>query len=303
MLEKVMELELIMVLLILAGVWLRKRGVITDAGRDCVTDIVMQIVLPCNIFLSFQLEVEPGMFRKFGTTMLISLLVMVGVAVLGKLLYRSKPEPQAKVFQYGLVNSNALFIGLPVVQSLLGDPGVIQQNMYMIFVRVFCWSYGLSLYTGEKASWKQSLKKLLRHPCMAATLLGVAFLVLELPLPEFARRTLSYCSSCQMALSMLLIGTILAELKWRQMFRKDIWGFSLVRLGIVPGLTWLGCSVFQVDPVVRAACVLMSGMPAASLTAVLAARYKGDAQLGSLIVTASTLLSVVSIPLWFLLLQ
>ncbi len=303
MLNKVLELELIMVLLILAGVWLRRRGTITDGGRDCITDVMMQLVLPCNIFLSFRLEVEPGVFQKFGATMLISLLVMLGVALLGKLLYGTKPEQQARVFQYGLINSNALFIGLPVIQSLLGDPGVVQQNMYMIFVRVFCWSYGLSLYTGEKANWRQSVKKLLTHPCMVATILGAAFLVFRLPLPSFAERTLAYCSNCQMALSMLLIGTILAELKWKKLLRLDIWGFALVRLVLVPGLTWLGCCLFRVDAIVTATCVLMAGMPAASLTAVLAARYRCDAGLASLIVTVSTLLSVVSVPVWFLILQ
>lgn len=303
MLSKVLELELIMVLLILAGVVLRRKGTLTDAGRDCITDILMQVVLPCNIFLSFQLEVSADVFAKFGTTMLISLLIMIGVAVLGKVCYRDQPESRAKVFQYGLINSNALFIGLPVVQSLLGDAGVIQQNMYMIFVRMFCWSYGLSLYTGTKADWKSSAKRLLTHPCMAATLLGVGFMVLKLPLPSFVQRTLNYCSSCLMALSMFLIGSVLANLDVSKLLRRDIWGFSLLRLVVVPGLVALGCRLFSVDPVVTSTCVLMAGMPAASLTAVLAARYHADAELGALIVTLSTMLSMISIPLWFLILQ
>ena len=303
MLNKVLELELIMVLLILAGVWLRRQGVLTDGGRDCITDIMMRLILPCNIFLSFQMEVPPEVFRQFGCTMLISLLVMIGVAVLGKVCYRRKPEHQAKVFQYGLVNSNALFIGLPMIQSLLGDPGVIQQNMYMIFVRVFCWSYGLSLYTGEKADWKQSAKKLVKHPCMLATLLGLVFMLGKIPLPSFAQRTLSYCGGCLMALSMLLIGAILSEVSVKKLFRRDVWLFSLLRLGVLPGLVFLGCRIFRVDAIVTATCTLMAGMPAASLTAVLAARYRGDAELGSLIVTVSTLLSVATIPLWFLILS
>ena len=283
MLSKVLELELIMILLILTGAFLRRKGTLTDAGRNCITDILMQVVLPCNIFLSFQLEVTADVFSKFGTTMLISLLIMIGVAVVGKLCYRNQPESRAKVFRYGLINSNALFIGLPVVQSLLGDEGVIQQNMYMIFVRMFCWSYGLSLYTGTKADWKSSAKGLITHPCMVATLLGVCFMAADLSLyaPDFRS----------------------AERTGKKLFRKDIWGFSLLRLVIVPGLVALGCRLFAVDFVVTATCVLMAGMPAASLTAVLAARYHGDEELGALIVTLSTVLSVISIPLWFLILQ
>ena len=106
-----------------------------------------------------------------------------------------------------------------------------------------------------------------------------------------------------MALSMFLIGAVLVNLDGKKLFRKDIWGFSVLRLVIVPGLVALGCRLFAVDFVVTATCVLMAGMPAASLTAVLAARYHGDEELGALIVTLSTLLSVISIPLWFLILQ
>lgn len=303
MLSKVLELELIMVALILCGITLRRKGVITDAGRDCITDIMMQLILPCNIFLSFQMDVEPDVFRKFGTTMTISLLIMIGVAVLGRLCYAHKPESQAKVFRYGLVNSNALFIGLPMIQSLLGDPGVIQQNMYMIFVRIFCWSYGLSLYTGEKADWRKSTKKLLTHPCMIATVLGLAVMLSGITLPAVVQRVCGYCSNCLMAMSMLLIGSILAQIEVRKSFRGDVWLFSLLRLVILPELVYLGCRLFAVDSIVTATCVLMAGMPAASLTAVLAARYRGDEELGSLIVTVSTLLSIVSIPVWFLILR
>jgi len=303
MLSKVLELELIMVLLILTGVFLRRKGALTDEGRDCITDILMQVVLPCNIFLSFQMEVSADVFSKFGTTMLISLLIMIGVTVIGKLCYRNQPERRAKVFRYGLINSNALFIGMPVVQSLLGDEGVIQQNMYMIFVRMFCWSYGLSLYTGTKADWKSSAKRLVTHPCMVATLLGVCFMAADISLPSFAQRTLNYCSSCLMVLSMFLIGAVLANLDGKKLFRRDIWGFSVLRLVIVPGFVALGCRLFAVDFVVTATCVLMAAMPAASLTAVLAARYHADEELGALIVTLSTVLSVISIPLWFLILQ
>ena len=58
MIQNVLQLELIMVLLALMGVWLRRRDIITDQGRDCLTDVLMILVLPCNIFLSFRVEAD-----------------------------------------------------------------------------------------------------------------------------------------------------------------------------------------------------------------------------------------------------
>ncbi|MEM5780466.1 MAG: AEC family transporter [Lawsonibacter sp.] len=303
MLSNILQLEGIMVLLAAVGVYLRRGGVITDEGRDCITDILMDVVLPCNIFLSFQANVDRETIRSFPVTILISVLVMVGTAALGNICYLRKEESQAKVFRYGLVNSNALFIGLPVVQSLLGQEGVLQLTIYMIFVRMFCWSYGLSLYTGVKADWRQSLRKLLLHPCMVAAALGLAVLLSGCRLPVFLSRTLEYCSSCLMALSMILIGVVLANLEIRHLVRADVLTFAALRLIVVPGAVCFGCLLFQMPPIVTATCTLLAGMPAASLTAVLAARYRGDAELGSLLVAVSTLLSAVTIPLWFLMLQ
>lgn len=303
MVKDLLQLELIMVLLVLVGVWLRRRGTITDQGRDCLTDVLMTVILPCNIFLSFKTDADMETLRSFLATIVISVLVMLFTAVLGKLLYRRKEPRQEKVFRYGLINSNALFIGLPVIQSLLGDAGVLQQTMYMIFVRVFCWSYGLSLYTGVKSDWKSSAKRLLTNGCMIAAALGLVMMLTGFQLPSFLDRTLGYASSCMMLVSMVLIGVVLSEMDYRQLLRADVWGFAAVRLLLVPAAVLLGCRLFQMPYIVTVTCTLLSGMPAASLTAVLAARYHGDSELGALLVAVSTILSAVTIPIWFLILH
>lgn len=303
MLKDLLQLEIIMVLLALTGVWLRRRGIITDQGRDCLTDVLMTVILPCNIFLSFKTDADMETLRSFLVTIVISVLVMLFTAVLGKAMYGRKEDHQQKVFRYGLINSNVLFIGLPIIQSLLGDAGVLQQTMYMIFVRVFCWSYGLSLYTGVKSDWKASAKRLMTNACMIAAALGLVMMLTGFRLPVFLDRTLGYASNCMMLISMLLIGVVLSEMDVRQLLRKDVWGFTAVRLLVIPAIVLLGCKLFRVPYIVTATCTLLSGMPAASLTAVLAARYHGDSELGALLVTVSTILSAMTIPIWFIILQ
>ena len=303
MLIDLIQLEFIMVLLVAAGIYLRRRSVITDEGRDCLSDLLTMLILPCNIFLSFEGNTDMSALKSSLLTVIISVLVMLCTAILGKVIYRHREERKAKVFRYGLVNSNALFIGLPIIQSLLGDAGVLQLSMYMIFARMFCWSYGLSLYTGVKSDWKGSFKRLLTHPCMIAAALGVAAMVTGIRLPAFLDRTLQYVSSCLMALSMLLIGVVLSEIKLKEVFCGDVWRFTALRLGVMPGIVFGLCKLCGVPYIVTATCTLVSGMPAASLTAVLAARYHGDSELGALLVAVSTILSAVTIPLWFMILQ
>ena len=43
-------------LLVVVGIVLTRRGVITAQGRKCLTDLVIDIILPCNIIQSFRME-------------------------------------------------------------------------------------------------------------------------------------------------------------------------------------------------------------------------------------------------------
>lgn len=303
MLKELAELELVMVLLVMAGIWLCRRGVITEAGRDCLTDLLTELILPCNIFLSFVDNTDIEVLKSSLWTVGISVLVMLVTAGLGWILYRGKEEMQAKVYRYGLINSNAMFVGQPVIHSLLGSAGVLQLSMYMIFVRMFCWSYGLSLYTSVPADRGASLRRLLTHPCMLAAGAGTLVMVMEVPLPVCLNRVLQYGSDCLMALSMLLIGATLSRVRFRDMFRGGVWRFSALRLIVVPALVFAFCRFCGMPELVTATCTLVSGMPAASLTAVLAARFQVDAELGALLVAVSTALSGLTIPLWFFILQ
>lgn len=298
MYQNILRLEGVMAVLVLCGAALRRSKVITDEGQDCLTDLLTDLILPCNIFLSFPGQTDLETLHSFLITILISVLVMLGTAGLGKAVYRRCEERTAKVFQYGLVNSNAMFIGLPVVQSLLGSQGVMQLTMYMIFVRMFCWSYGLSLYTGVRADWRTSARRLLLHPCMLAAVLGLLAMLTGLRLPAFLQESAQYLSDCMMALSMILIGVVLSQIHVRALLRRDVWGFAFLRLVLIPGAVLLGCRLCGAPHMVTAACTLLSGMPAASLTAVLAARYRGDAELGSMLVAVSTVLSGGTILLW-----
>ncbi|MFR7893900.1 MAG: hypothetical protein ACLU38_07295 [Dysosmobacter sp.] len=84
---------------------------ITDEGGTACPDLLTMLILPCNIFLSFEGNTDMSALKSSLLTVIISVLVMLCTAILGKVIYRHREERKAKVFRYGLVNSNALFIG------------------------------------------------------------------------------------------------------------------------------------------------------------------------------------------------
>ena len=303
MISKLLELEAVLLLLALLGVFLRRCGLINDSGRSFLTDLVTDVILPCNIFLSFLSTSCGETLRSSLLTVGMSAVTMITAALVGRVLYHRRVHEQSAVFQYATTNSNAIFIGLPVIQSLLGADGVLQLSMYMIFMRVFIWTYGLSLYTGLQADKGAAIRKLVAQPAMIAAYLGLAAMLFDLRLPGFLHTVLSDLSGCLMALSMLLVGSVLADIHPRGILRSDVWGFAAVRLVLLPALVLLLCRLLRIPYIVTATCTLISGMPAASLTAVLAGRYELDTETASLLVALSTVLSVVTIPVWYLILQ
>ena len=303
MMAELLRLELVLVLLAGLGLFLCKRQFLVGDGQKCLTDIVTDVILPCNIFLSFLDSGGVKMLRASLVTVGLSVVTIVGSSALGWLLYRRMAPQKRAVFQYGIANSNALFIGLPIIQNLLGADGVLQLSMYLIFARIFIWTYGLSLYTGTQGNRRDALKKLVTQPAMIAAYLGIAAMLTGLRPPQFLLDTAGYLSQCLTALSMMLVGTVLVGLKPRDLLRRDVWGFCGVRLALLPGLTLALCRLLNVPYIVAGTCTLLSGMPAASLTAVLAVRYQVDAHTAAIVVALSTVLSAVTIPVWYMVLQ
>ena len=62
----------------------------------------------------------------------------------------------------------------------------------------------------------------------------------------------------------------------------------------------LGCRLAGMGGLSEAVAVLLAAMPAGGTTAIVAAKYGGDAEFAAGCVTVSTVLSLIAIPLWCL---
>lgn len=167
------------------------------------------------------------------------------------------------------------------------------------------WSYGLSLYT-DGQDRKEVIRKVMTNPCIVAIYIGVVVMVLgmfDLHLPDFLDSTIAAIGNCNTALSMIVIGGILSDVPKDQIGDKLSLLYSGLRLLVIPMILFLILNVLPVDPMVRNVCVLLSAMPAASTTAMLAQRYEKDPEFASKIIFVSTLFSMITLPIIFLLLE
>lgn len=293
----VLILQLTMLLLILVGLLVKKCGIVSQEGQKAVNDLVIYLVLPCNIVNSFLIGSEGDIFRQFGMVFLISIAIQMVSVLLGRIVYRRKELGHKMSLQYGIICSNAGFLGNPVAEGAFGPVGLAMASIYLIPMRVMMWSSGIAIYT-QSHDRRATLKKVATHPCIIACVLGLALMICRAQLPAVIGKPLTAIANCNTALSMMVIGMILADADVRALFDREILAYSALRLIVLPTALFLVCILCRVPTLVTGVCTILTAMPAGATTSILASKYHADELFATRLVVGSTLLSMVTIPVW-----
>lgn len=298
------SLQIEIFLLMAVGYILAKKGYFNKETRIQLTNIVLMIILPCSIIKSFQIEMNADILKSTLMILIISFAIQMLYALLNKVLYQNLEHDKKICCQYGTMVSNAGFLGMPIAEGVFGSMGLLYASIFLIPQRIFMWSSGLSLFAKNKQN--HILRQVLTHPCIIAIYIGVIVMILKsmgIELPTPINSTISAIASCNTAMSMFVIGGILSDVNRNEMLDQDAFIYSFYRLIMIPLIIMLILRILHVDLLPANLCILLSAMPAASTTAMLAQKYDGDAIFASKLVFVSTLLSLITLPLITVLFQ
>jgi len=285
--------------LLAVGVLLRKVGLFQESTKGFLTDLVLYVTLPCSIILSFRMDVSRKLLLSFSIIFFVSVGIQLFCYVLSKVTYRKQEQGKKSVLRYGLLVSNAGFLGLPIAGELFGAAGFMYASIYLIPQRIVMWTAGLSIFNPAAVNKKQAALKEILHPCMVAVYIGLLWMLFPVRIPPFMEMTLSSLAGCTTVLSMMLIGSLFAEMNKEQLhIDRNLVGFSLLRLGFIPLVTFLVTKLLGLDPLIIGVSVILAAMPGGSSTAILASKYGRDTIYASKLVIVSTFLSLISIPIW-----
>ncbi len=292
--RSMLDMQGMLFLLILVGIYAQKKGIITGRNRKKFTDLIIEIILPCNIVNSFLIDWSYGTLINCLTVLIAAVITQVLYVVLSKMLFRKSGKDRQAILRYAIICSNAGFLGNPIVESVFGSRGLLFASVALIPLRFAMWSSGLKLFT--ETDGKSTAKKLMTHPCIIAVFVGFFLMLTQLKLPGFVLKTLSGIGSSNTAVSMIIIGSILAEIHVKNILDKELFYYSAIRLLIIPAAVLLILKLAGTDSLVTGVIVLLSAMPAGSTTVMLADKYGGDSRFASSCVFLSTVLSLVTIP-------
>lgn len=297
---EMINLQIQIFLLLGLGYFLGRKKMITGGTRKQLTDLVMNVVLPAAIVRSFQLELTSEILVSTFVVLILSVLIQFGYILLNKVLWVKVKNPKEKInLEYGTVVNNAGTMGMVIAEAAFGEEGLLFASVFMIPVRIMMWSYGITLY--NKTQTKGVWKKVLLHPCIVAIYIGIVLMLLQsngILLPGFAQSTLNAVANCNTALCMIVIGTILSEVKAREILDKWSVIYSFVRLLVLPALLFVLLKFLPLAALPVNVCIIEAAMPAPSTMAMLAAKYNMDEQFASKMIFVSTAMSLFTLPLW-----
>ena len=221
---------------------------------------------------------------------------MFVAALCARLLRLKRPQP-AGTFVFTSAIPNWGYLPIPLVQAIFGERTTGVLFVHNIGLELTLWSFGVWMLAGE-GSWRRALN----IPFFA--ILGA--LVLNLLhahtwLPGFVLDSLRFLGQAALPLSLLLTGVSLADAVGQGglLQRKgETLAGVVVKMGILPPLILLAAKVLTCSLELKQVLVVQAAMPCAMVPVVLASYYRADRGTAVRIVLATTLLGLLTIPLW-----
>ena len=283
----------IMALLVLVGIYLSRRGFLSEQGTKDLGAILIRVIIPVVIVKSFITPFSAQRLQQLGLSFLLALLSYVLAMAVSWLVFGKR----RRIENFAASFCNAGFIGIPLAQAVIGEEGVFFIASSIALLNLFQWTWGVYIMTDDRSAI--SAKTIVKNPVVIAIAIGLLLFLTRLPVPPVAVSTLGYIAGMNTPVAMILLGTYMARLPIRRILsEKRAYLCVVLRLLVIPALTLL---VFRLLPVgdrgVLLTVFLAAATPVGANICVFAQQNNCDYELSVVTVCLSTLLSAVTVPL------
>src|SRR5690554_1429017 len=192
---------LILFLLIAVGFVMAKIKWLDDNGVRQMTQLLLMIVTPCVIIDSFQMDYTSELMTGLVISTVSAIISHLVGIVLGKVLFKKRPESDRKILRFSIIFSNCGFMCIPLLYAVLGPIGVFYGSAYIAVFNIVQWTYGMILMTGDKNDI--NMRRALVNPGTIGMALGLFFFLLRIRLPEVPATVVSGLAALNTPLAMI----------------------------------------------------------------------------------------------------
>ena len=268
-------------LLMLLGAAISKLGFLHPQSINDLTNITLYFLSPLVIIKAFEQPFSPHRFFQL-VVLTVGVFITYFVSIiLAKLIFYREGDPNLRrIAIYGSTYSNNGFMGIPLAQGLFGSIGVFYAVASMIGFNVMSWTQGIGIFQEKTThSWKTQLKKILLNPNIIAIIVGLVLFTSSFRLPRTVTSFIDYTSPAFTPLSMIIIGSNLANLKITAVrLPRTLWVSLVVRNIVFPVIGIFILLALGVHGVPLFTTVILSACPVAGLVVLFTLQTSGDAK-------------------------
>lgn len=297
-------------ILVAIGYILAKIGWFDDRASKIIAKVVTQVALPAYMIVTIDQKFTAGQLKTLLPDLRFPVLSMAILFVIsfGVCWLLRVPLGRRGLFKSMFFNSNTVFIGLPVNMALFGPRSLPYVLVYYMANTTIFWTVGVYLIQndGPRAAHfdlKQTLGKIFSPPLLGF-ILGVILVLVRVKLPTFLMADLTYVGDLTIPGSMFFIGIAMYQAGLRNIrFDKEMLGIFSGRFVLAPLVMFLLVVAAPVPTLMKQVFILQSAMPVMTNAPVVAKLYGADADNAAITVTATTLFSMIVIPIIMVLVQ
>lgn len=302
------------IVMIAIGYILRKRHWFHHTFSENVSKLITNVALPCSIFYSVLKYLDMNVLKELSNRLIFTFAsVIIGYVTAYIVIKIFKIRKGRRgVFYNAVVNANTIFIGLPLNMALFGEEASKYYLMYYITNTISIWTLGYILLENDSIEEKESKggfnpKKLLSPPLIAFVAAFIV-LVLGISIPKPLVETTKYLGNIVTPLALLYIGIVLADAGLHSInFDLDtilaLLGRFVFSSIVMVALLKVAGQFMQQDSLEIKTFVIQSAAPVFAALPILTNQTEGDIEYATNVVTTSTILFVVVIPVLMMFLK
>lgn len=292
---------LILFILIAAGYICGKTGAIKIDDKKALSNVLIYLVVPAMVISSYMREFDSSSFKNLLNAFCLSfIMIMLGLIV--TLVFTCKMKSKDKnILRFACIFSNAAYMGFPLINAMFGDEGILYASAFLTVYNILLWTVGYGMVT-EKMHLAEITHSILTCPVIIAVALGLIIYLGRINIPTVISSPISSLGDMNTPISMVITGLTIAGSNLGTLIRnKNLFVVIALRMFAIPIICFGILYLSDIRGIVPMVIVILEACPSAAITTMFAIQFNHNEDLAAGSVVFTTLLSILTLPLYTLL--
>ena len=302
-LQILMEI-LVLVIYIGVGYFAKYKNFITEAGSRDMSKLVVNIAMPLLVISSMNIEYEASYVQNMLIIACLSLLYFLVVTTITKklsVLY-ADGKGNNRELRYCMIFGNAVFLGYPLSFAFFGNEGIMYASVFVALQNIFQWTVGVQNYSKDQDLLKR-LKNLI-NPGLIAIFIGLFLFFFQIETPAFFLKIAKGIGAISVPLALMIVGAQLDLQHLKDALQnKGILASVFTKCLVFPAIFLVILGFTPLDQTLKSILTIEIAAPVQAAAALFARNFNGDSVTAAKCVALSTLVAIVTIPLFLVLIS